>query len=162
MNKALLLIGGLGLGAGLAHLLDPERRQHYLSDAQSSLRGYRRQADRALHRTQRSLGHTSRRLGGQARDLLAQASPQTLYAYWRRQETPQPMASEGLPHVLWMLGLLGLGGGLMYLWDPSAGQERRALIRQKALSYWHANGTGCKPTARKALPRAQSREANTP
>jgi osmotically-inducible protein OsmY len=35
-----------------------------------------------------------------------------------------------------MLGWLGLGMGLMYMFDPSAGRRRRTLVRDKARSYW--------------------------
>jgi hypothetical protein len=39
--------------------------------------------------------------------------------------------------ILAILGGLGLGAGLMYLYDPKDGQRRRALLRDKAVGLSH-------------------------
>jgi hypothetical protein len=64
MNKAALLIGGLGLGTGLIYMLDPKRREQYRTVAQAQRKRYRRQTDDLRD-------HISRSLSRQARELFA-------------------------------------------------------------------------------------------
>ena len=45
MNKTALLIGGLGLGAGLIYMLNPERGERRRALARAQLERYRRQTD---------------------------------------------------------------------------------------------------------------------
>ena len=45
MNKTALLIGGLGLGAGLIYMLDSERGERRRAMARAQLERYRRQTD---------------------------------------------------------------------------------------------------------------------
>jgi hypothetical protein len=45
MNKIALLIGGVGLGAGLIYMLDPERGEQRRATARTQLERYRRQTD---------------------------------------------------------------------------------------------------------------------
>ena len=66
MNKTALLIGGLGLGAGLIYMLDPARGERRRTMAWAPLERYRRQSDDLWD-------HTTRSLGRQARELLARA-----------------------------------------------------------------------------------------
>src|SRR5215468_12348343 len=66
MNKTALLIGGLGLGAGLIYMLDPERGGRRRAMARAQLERYRRQTDDFWD-------HTTRRLSRQAREFLARA-----------------------------------------------------------------------------------------
>ena len=56
MNKTALLIGGVGLGAGLIYILDPERGEQRRAMARTQLERYRRQTDDLLDHTTRSLG----------------------------------------------------------------------------------------------------------
>ncbi len=62
MNKTALLIGGLGLGAGLIYMLDPERGERRRTMARTQLERYRRQTDDLWDHTTRSLGHQARAL----------------------------------------------------------------------------------------------------
>ena len=64
MNKTALLMGGLGLGAGLIYMLDSERGERRRAMARAQLERYRRQTDDLW-------GHTTRSLGRQAHALLA-------------------------------------------------------------------------------------------
>jgi hypothetical protein len=54
-----------------------------------------------------------------------------------------------------MLGWLGLGMGLMYISDPNAGRRRRALLRDKAQSYWYNTGNVLGQKARDTQNRAR-------
>ena len=162
MNKALWLVGGLGLGTGLMYMLDPDRGKRRRALARGQVAMYRHQANTlldqtmdALAGTRRTLGDQTRTLGHQARGLLAQARPGWYEArsprrdeggrgeMWRARA--QQMGS--MPSLL-MLGCVGLGVGLMYLLDPSVGTRRRALVRDKARSYWRTTGTRIGQTAR--------------
>src|SRR2546426_11782203 len=73
MNKALWLIGGLGLGTGLMYMLDPERGSRRRALAREQVETYRRQANTLLDETRRALGEQTYTLGQQARGLLTQA-----------------------------------------------------------------------------------------
>jgi hypothetical protein len=53
----------------------------------------------------------------------------------------------GTPSLL-ILGGMGLGAGLMYIFDPRAGRRRRALMYDKVRSYWHATGDYMAKTGR--------------
>jgi len=44
----------------------------------------------------------------------------------------------GLPVGLSLVGCVGLGVGLGYLLEPQGGPQRRAWLREKALTYWQS------------------------
>lgn len=147
MNKTALLIGGLGLGAGLIYVLDPERGAQRRAMARTQLERYRRQTDDLWD-------HTTRSLGRQARDLFARV-PLT-----RRYRRPSPgelllLRAEqlGLLKGILMLGCTGLGAGMMYMLDPRLGRRRRALVRDRAQSYWRRTGKFISQTVRDARQR---------
>jgi len=50
------------------------------------------------------------------------------------------MLENGLNKGLWVLGGLGLGAGLMYLFDPERGKQRRALLRDKCVHAYNQTG----------------------
>jgi osmotically-inducible protein OsmY len=56
---------------------------------------------------------------------------------------------------LLILGCMGLGAGLMYLLDPSIGKRRRALVRDKAQSYWKRQEDFIGKTAREVQNRTR-------
>jgi osmotically-inducible protein OsmY len=60
-----------------------------------------------------------------------------------------------LSQGLLMLGWLGLGLGLMYVFDPSTGKRRRALARDKAQAYWCSTGDVIRKKARDTQNRAR-------
>lgn len=49
---------------------------------------------------------------------------------------------------------LAIGGGLMYFLDPGRGRRRRALVRDKAASFWSRSGGAIDTTARNLRDRA--------
>lgn len=143
MNKTLLLIGGLGLGAGLMYALDPERGQQRRAQARAQLQTYRHrtndlldQATHAIGRQTHGMQQAAHTIGHQTRGLLARARP-ALRSQRGGGEMQWPtMGQTGMERGLLILGCLGLGAGLMYLLDPNNGTRRRALVRDKAQSYW--------------------------
>ena len=136
MNKALWLVGGLGLGTGLMYLLDPERGRRRRTLARGQVETYRRQANTLLDYTRRALGEQTRTLGQQARGLLPQARLPLRYGGGAGEMWRERAEQIGGTQGLLMLGCAGLGLGLMCLFDPSAGRRRRALIRDKVRAYW--------------------------
>lgn len=162
MNKALWLVSGLGLGTGLMYLLDPERGSQRRALAREQVATYRRQANTMLDQSRRALGAQSRALGAQTRllgqqtrGLLTQARLPLRDGYglgemWRASTGPV-----GGTRGLLILGGAALGAGLMYMLDPSGGTRRRALVRDKARSYWRQTGTRLGKTARDARNRAR-------
>lgn len=135
MNRTLLLLGSLGLGAGVAYMLAPDRGERRRALVPARAQAYRRWTE-DLGSLQRSLGRTARGLSHQARDILGQTRmPQRYERVWRASRPARAGQTE-ISKGLLMLGWLGLGMGLMYMLDPSAGRRRRALVRDKAWSYW--------------------------
>ncbi|MCI0486775.1 MAG: BON domain-containing protein [Blastocatellia bacterium] len=49
-------------------------------------------------------------------------------------------SAQDLEKGLWVLGGLGLGAGLMYLFDPERGKHRRTVIRDKCAHAYHQTG----------------------
>src|SRR5215475_5798635 len=154
MNKTALLIGGLGLGAGLIYMLDPERGGRRRAMARAQLERYRRQTDDFWD-------HTTRRLGHQTRALVARAP-------LARRHRPGPgelllarAEQLGLLKGLLMLSCTGLGVGMMYVLDPRLGRRRRALVRDKAQAYWRRLGKLIGQTVREARQRASGLIAET-
>jgi len=155
MNKTALLIGGLGLGAGLIYVLDPERGERRRTIARAQLERYRRQTGALWN-------HTTRSLGRQGRELLARA-PRA-----RRYKRPGPgelllarAEQVGILKSFLMLGCTGLGAGMMYVLDPRMGRRRRALVRDKAQAYWSRMGKFISQTARDARQRTYGLLAET-
>jgi hypothetical protein len=143
MNKTLLLIGGLGLGAGLMYILDSEQGERRRAQLREQAAAYRRRSDQLLGQTQRTLRR-------QARGLLAQAHTPLSRQRWAGKIQPLYSARQRSTPGLLMLGCVGLGAGLMYILDPTAGRRRRALIRDKANSYWRSTESFVEKTARDA------------
>src|SRR5262245_51516621 len=69
MNKALLLASGLGLGAGLMYMLDPEMGSRRRTLARVQAETYRRWPDDLVDHTRRTLGQQTDTLSRQARTL---------------------------------------------------------------------------------------------
>lgn len=154
MNKTLWLISGLGLSAGLVYMLDPKRGERRRTMARAQLETYRRQTDDLW-------GHTTRLLGRQAGALFARTP-------LARKSKPGPgelllaRAGElGLLKGFLLLGCTGLGASVMYVLDPRVGRRRRALIRDKAQSYWRRTGNFISQTVRDARQRTSGLIAET-
>ena len=155
MNKTALLISGLGLGAGLIFMLDPERGERRRAMARTQLERYRRQTDNLWD-------HTSRSLGRQARELFARAPLARRYQRPGPGELLRARAQQlGILKGMLMLGCTGLGAGIMYVLDPRLGKRRRALVRDKAQAYWRRTGKFISQTARDARQRTYGLIAET-
>jgi len=155
MNKALWLIGGLGLGTGLMYMLDPERGRRRRALARWQVESYRRQANTLLDQTRHALGEQTHALGQQARGLLAQARTPLRGGYGLGEMWRERAEQIGGTKGLLMLGCVGLGVGLMYMLDPSGEPRRRALVRDKTRSYWQKTGDLIGKTAHDARNRTR-------
>jgi len=169
MNRGLWLIGGLGLGAGLMYILDPERGSERRALVREQAQTYRHWTDDMLAQTSRGLGQQTRSLGQQTRHLGQQTRGLSQWAYAFLAQMRPPLRYERRPDTRWlahggqmqgassllMLGCVGLGVGLMYMCDPQVGRRRRALVRDKALSYWQRTGSFIGKTTRDARNRTR-------
>jgi hypothetical protein len=128
--QSLWLFGGLGLGAGLMYLLDPEKGTERRDVVRGHAVDYGRQTGDFLDDTRRTLGRQ------------VQATVARAHMPFRRQpslgERLRTQAGErGLSLGLCLLGSVGLGVGLGYLLEPHGGPQRRARLYEKARAYWH-------------------------
>jgi len=155
MNKALWLIGGLGLGTGLMYMLDPERGRRRRALARWQVESYRRQANTLLDQTRHALGEQTHALGQQARGLLAQARTPLRGGYGLGEMWRERAEQIGGTKGLLILGCVGLGVGLIYMLDPKGGTRRRALVRDKTRSYWQKTGDLIGKTAHDARNRTR-------
>jgi hypothetical protein len=155
MNKTTLLIGGLGLGAGLIYMLDPERGERRRAMARTQLERYRRQTDDFWD-------HTTRSLGRQARELFARIPLARRYRRLGPGELLLARAEQlGILKGILMLGCTGLGASVMYVLDPRLGRRRRALVRDKVQAYWRLMGKFISQTVRDARQRTYGLIAET-
>jgi hypothetical protein len=164
MNKAVLLIGGLGLSTGLIYMLAPERVGQRRTTARTQLERYRRQTDDFWNYTTRSLGR-------QVRTLSARAPLAPRYRKPGLGELLARAEHRGLLRGILMLGCTGLGAGMMYVLDPRLGRRRRALVRDRTRSSWRRLGKYVRQTVGNvrqctsgliAETRAQLRSAGVP
>jgi len=134
MMQTMWLLGGLGLGAGLMYLLDPTQGEERRNLIHGSLDDYG-------HQTGNFLGDTGRTLGRQA---------QAAFATTRRPFRRQPGLGErllaqaeqrGTSTGLVLMGCVGLGVGLGYLWACQGSPQQHARLREKARTYWHPTET---------------------
>jgi hypothetical protein len=137
MNKALLLMSGLGLGAGLMYMLDPEMGSRRRALARAQAETYRRWPDDLVDHTRRTLGRQTdtlsrqaRTLGQQTRGLLGRLGMPLQEE--RRQGERWLERTENMAGIL---GCVGLGLGLMYILDPTSGPERRTQLSDLVRSY---------------------------
>ena len=155
MNKAVLLMGGLGLSTGLMYMLDPKRGEQRRAIARAQLERYRRQTGNLWDHTTRSLGH-------QARDLFARAPLAKRYRQPGPGELLLARAEQlGSLKSILMLSCTGLGAGMMYMLDPRLGKRRRALVRDRAQSYWRRMRKSVSQTVRDTRQRTSGLIAET-
>ena len=155
MNKIAILIGGVGLGAGLIYMLNPERGEQRRAMARTQLERYRRQTDDRWY-------HITRSLGRQAREFLAIAPLARRYRRPRPAELLLARVEQlGLLQGILTLGCMGLGAGMMYVLDPELGRRRHALVRDKAQAYWRRMGKFINQTARDTRQRTYGLIAET-
>jgi hypothetical protein len=127
--QTMWLLGGLGLGAGLMYLLDPQNGE----DRRDRIRGYAVDYGR---QTGDFLDDTGRTLGRQAQAVLA-----TTRRPFQRQvglgERLLTRAEQlGTTTGMVLVGCVGLGVGLGYLWAWQRRPQQRTRWREKARTYW--------------------------
>jgi hypothetical protein len=134
MMQTMWLLGSLGLGAGLMYLLDPQQGAERRDSVRGSLGDYG-------YQTGDVLGNTGRTLGRQA---------QAVFATTRKPFRRQPGLGErllaqaeplGTITGMVLVGCIGLGVGLGYLWACQGSPQQRARLREKARTYWHPTET---------------------
>jgi hypothetical protein len=167
-NTSLLLLGSLGLGAGLMYLLDPERGQQRRRQGLATAALYRDRAEEALEHVTRGLSRRTSGAGRQARHLINEAQRQLRQAPWSAAPARTPARQTSLLPTLSWLGGVVLGAGLMYLFDPLGGPQRRQVGLRKAQSYWKKTNVALDKTtrepgrhARERLSDGQKRQAQT-
>src|SRR4029450_13369012 len=106
--RTLWLLGGLGMGAGLMYLLDPEKGEERRDMVRGQLAAYGRQ-------TEDLLDDTTRTLGRQAQGVLAQTDVRRRQPRERGERLLPQTAPLRMPMGLCLLGCVGLGAGLVYV-----------------------------------------------
>jgi len=127
--QTMWLLGGLGLGAGLMYLLDPKQGE----ERRDLVRGYMVDYGR---QTGNFVDDTGRMLSRQAQAVLA-----TTRRPFRRQpglgERLLAQAEQlGTTTGMVLVGCVGLGVGLGYLWARQSDPQQRARLREQARAYW--------------------------
>jgi hypothetical protein len=151
------LAGGVGIGAGLLYLLDPDkgakRRQQMLDRASglaSSAKGYAGETfDNVGSALSSALGsardYAGEKLSG-ARDYASDAmsdaggyaSKQMSRAqrqardFIQRQTFGETRSEHRMGVTLCALGSMALGAALMYVFDPAMGRGRRRYVKEQA------------------------------
>jgi hypothetical protein len=143
--NTLWLLGGLGLGAGLMYMLDPEKGAGRRNLVRGSIEDYGHQTGALLDETRRTMGRQAQAMLA-TRRMPFKRQP-GMEERWRTQ-----VEEWGLPLGLGLLGCVGLGVGLGALFEPQGGPQRRARLGEYVRSYWH-------PTATRRAPRQELHKA---
>jgi hypothetical protein len=151
------LVGGVGIGAGILYLLDPdkgEKRRNNLmsgaSDLASSARDYAGEAFGSMGSAVSSALHNARDYAGEklsgardyaddvAGDAGSYASKHLRRAqrgardFIQRQTFGETRNEHRLGVTLCALGSMALGAAVMYAFDPQSGRSRRRYVREQA------------------------------
>ena len=127
--QTLCLLGGMGLGAGLMYLLDPHQGDRRRDRVRGYVEDYGRQTGAFVDDAGRGLGRQA----------------QAVFATARRPFHRQPGLGErlltqveqlGTTTGMVLVGGVGLGVGLGYLWACQGRPQQRARWREKARTYW--------------------------
>jgi len=148
-GKVMSIVGGVGLGAGLLYLLDPDsgnkRRRQIMRSIEGLGSGIAGRASSLLHSAGDtagsaydslssavgSAGSAASRYLGKARDYTADKS------YDARRYAIESLGGEMLhSHKVGMtlcaLSSMALGAALMYVFDPASGRNRRQVAQSYA------------------------------
>jgi hypothetical protein len=127
--QTLCLLGGMGLGAGLMYLLDPHQGARRRHRVRGYVEDYGRQTGAFVDDTGRGLRRHA----------------QAVFAMTRRPFHRQPGLGErllthaeqlGTTTGMVLVGCVGLGVGLGYLWACQGRPQQRTRWREKARTYW--------------------------
>lgn len=136
------LVGGVGIGAGLLYLLDPDkgqkRRNQLLSGASDLASHARDYAGDAFG----SIGSKVGNALGSARDYAsdkmhgvsdyAHDRADDVRGYAQKQVFGETRAEHRVGVTICALSSMALGAALMYAFDPKNGKNRRRYVRDKA------------------------------
>lgn len=142
LSGLISVVGGVGIGAGLLYLLDPDKGQkrrsrimHGAADLASSAKDYAGDA----------LGSVGSKVGsalGAARDYAsdkfsgvsgyASDRMDDARAFAQKQVFGETRAEHRVGVTICALSSMALGAALMYAFDPQAGRGRRRFVRDKA------------------------------
>lgn len=130
VGTGLSLLGGLGLGAGLMYLMDPQlgryRRSYLQGAVGGALQGTTERLGSGWQSTTERMGETAREFGQRiARRARSMAGQEAEYIGVRRIRYG--------PVILSSLGALGVGAALVYFLDPEHGRRRRMAIRDRVM-----------------------------
>ena len=151
--KMLWLLSGLGVGAGVTYLLDPDKGAGRRDRVRASVAAYGRQTGVLLDETGQSLGR-------QAQAVLATQRLPCRRPPEREERRRTQGETGGLP--LGRLGWVGLGVGLGSLLEPQGGPQRRAWLRDTARSYWQRiEGVRRSDVTERTPPRTRRRRQQT-
>jgi len=142
----LSMVGGVGIGAGLLYLLDPDkgqkRRNQILSSASdlaSSAKDYAGDAfgsigskvGDALGSARDYASEKMHGVSGYARDRADDVA-HGVRAYAQKQVFGETRAEHRVGVTICALSSMALGAALMYAFDPASGKNRRRYVRDKA------------------------------
>jgi hypothetical protein len=151
------LAGGVGIGAGILYLLDPdkgEKRRNELlsgaSDLASSAKDYAGEAFGGVGSAVSSALHSARDYAGEkfssARDYADDAmgdaggyankglrrAQRGARDFIQRQTFGETRSEHRLGVTLCAIGSMALGAAVMYAFDPASGRNRRRYVREQA------------------------------
>ncbi len=127
VGSALALAGGLGLGAAVMYLLDPQlgrRRRALIAHAAESAVGA------TVHRAADLASHRAARASDKAHEYLSRAGQRITDVVG----VPHPQPIRPARSTVRVVALLSAGAGLMYFLDPAKGRARRAWASDKAMA----------------------------
>ena len=143
--QTLWLLGGLGLGAGLMYLLDPQQGEERRDRVREYAVDYGRQTGDYCGRHRAEPGSAG--AGGPCHDPPAIPAPARALG----NGCSHKPSSWGTTTGMVLVGCVGLGVGLGYLWARQGSPQQRARLREKARTYWRPTETrSCPPAG--ALP----------
>jgi len=150
------LVGGIGIGAGLLYLLDPDkgkrRRQQILESASDLASHAKDYAGGALGSVGSVLGSAVGSAGDYAGEKLHKVGDfargrlrgvqdyagdraDDIRAFAQKQVFGETRAEHRVGVALCALSSMALGAALMYAFDPAAGKNRRRIAREKASEF---------------------------
>jgi len=138
----LSLVGGVGIGAGLLYLLDPDKGQKRRNQLMSSASDL---ASTAKDYAGDALGSIGSKVGdalGSARDYAsdkmhgvsgyARDRADDVRGFAQKQVFGETRAEHRVGVTICALSSMALGAALMYAFDPASGKNRRRYVRDKA------------------------------
>ncbi len=138
----LSMVGGVGIGAGLLYLLDPDKGQKRRNQILSSASDLASQAKDYAGDAFGSIGSKVGDALGSARDYAsekmhgvsgyARDRADDARAYAQKQVFGETRAEHRVGVTICALSSMALGAALMYAFDPASGKNRRRYVRDKA------------------------------